>query len=155
MILHWKKSPETDDWAVFSEEGLQPFEADKEQPNCVYLIWSGSEKKMVYVGSGRVERLWDHLNPSDPAYRRIHKYEELRATYALIGEKDMLGAEHYLTQVYEPLETERTPDECFVGVSLPNNIGVSYHSDRVGGISNKARAMRSLCDHMKDKLENR
>ena len=154
MILHWKKSPETDDWAVFSEEGLQPFEADNEQPNCVYLIWSDSERKMVYVGSGRVERLWDHLNPSDPAYDRIHRHVNLKATYALIDEKDMLGAEHYLAQVYEPSATERTPDEEFVEVSLPN-IDVSYHSDRAKETTNNVRAMRSLCDHMKDKLENR
>ena len=153
--LDWKKSPATGDWADFNKDALQPFEGDREQPNCVYLIWSASERKMVYVGSGEVDRLWDHLNPGDPAYARIHEHEDLKATYALIDAKDMLGAEHYLAQVYDPSATERTPKEVFVEVSLPDNIGVSYHSDRAKETTNNARAMRSLCDYVKDELGNR
>ena len=110
---------------------------------------------MVYVGSGEVDRLWDHLNPGDPAYARIHEHEDLKATYALIDVKDMLGAEHYLAQVYEPSAVKASPAEDFVEVSLPDNIGVSYHSDRAKETTNNVRAMRSLCDCVKDKQGNR
>lgn len=153
MILDWKKSPATKDWAVYDKEALQPFEEDREL-KCVYLIWSESERQMVYVGSGDVDRLWEHLNPSDPAYKRIHAHENLKATYALIDEKNMLGAESYLAQVYEPSAVEASPEESFVEVSLPNNIGVSYDSSRATETSNSVRAMRSLLNCMKDKKGN-
>lgn len=152
MALEWKKSPVTGDWADYNKEALQPFEDDKEE-KCVYLIWSESERKMIYVGSGNVDRLWDHLTPSDPAYEAIHDHSNLKATYALIDEKYMLGAENYLAQVYTPLATERSPKEPFVEVNMPT-IDVHYHSDRLGGISDSARAMRSSIDCVNDKIEN-
>lgn len=149
MTLDWKKSPATDDWAVYDEEALQPFEEDREQ-KCVYLIWSESERRMVYVGSGDVDRLWDHLNPSDPAYERIHVHENLKVTYALIDEKYMLGAENYLAQVYRPSAVEASPQDEFVEVSLPDNIGVCYDSARAKETSNRVRATRSLLDCVED-----
>lgn len=153
MTLDWRKSTATGEWAVYDKEALLPFEEDRGQ-KCVYLIWSESERQMVYVGSGDVDRLWDHLNPSDPAYERIHAHENLKATYALIDEKYMLGAENYLAQVYEPSAVEASPKDEFVEVSLPNNIGVSYHSDRAKETSNDVRAMRASLDCMKDWKEN-
>lgn len=151
--LEWKKSTATGDWAVYDKEALQPFEKDRGQ-KCVYLIWSESERQMVYVGSGDVDRLWDHLNQSDPAYDRIHAHKNLKATYALIDEEYMLGAENYLVQVYEPSAVEASPEESFVEVSLPENIGVSYHSDRAKETPNRVRAMRALLDCTKDKIVN-
>lgn len=153
MTLDWRKSTATGDWAVYDKEALLPFEEDRGQ-KCVYLIWSESERQMVYVGSGDVDRLWDHLNPSDPAYERIHAHENLKATYALIDEKYMLGAENYLAQVYRPSAVKASPEEIFVEVSLPDNIGVSYHSARAKETSNRVRAMRALLDCTKDKIVN-
>lgn len=147
--LDWKKSTATGDWAVYDKESLQPFEKDNGQ-KCVYLIWSESERRMVYVGSGDVDRLWDHLNPSDPAYERIHAHENLKATYALIDEKNMLGAENYLAQVYRPSAVEASPQDEFVEVSLPDNIGVCYDSARAKETSNRVRATRSLLDCVED-----
>lgn len=153
MTLDWRRSTATGDWAVYDKEALLPFEEDSGQ-KCVYLIWSESERQMVYVGSGDVDRLWDHLNPSDPAYERIHAHKNLKATYALIDEEYMLGAENYLAQVYEPSAVEASPKERFVEVSLPDNIGVSYHSDRAKETSNGIRATRALLDCTKDKIVN-
>lgn len=149
MTLDWRKSTATGEWAVYDKEALLPFEEDRGQ-KCVYLIWSESERQMVYVGSGDVDRLWDHLNSSDPAYKRIHAHKNLKAAYALIDEKNMLGAENYLAQVYEPLAVEASPEDEFVEVSLPDNIGVFYHSDRAKETSNRVRATRSLLDCVKD-----
>lgn len=153
MTLDWRKSTATGDWAVYDKEALLPFEEDRGQ-KCVYLIWSESERQMVYVGSGDVDRLWDHLNPSDPAYERIHAHENLKATYALIDEEYMLGAENYLAQVYRPSAVKASPEEIFVEVSLPDNIGVCYDSARAKETSNRVRATRSLLDCVKDEKEN-
>lgn len=153
MTLDWRRSTATGDWAVYDKAALLPFEEDRGQ-KCVYLIWSESERRMIYVGSGDVDRLWDHLNPSDPAYKRIHAHKNLKATYALIDEEYMLGAENYLVQVYEPSAVEASPKERFVEVSLPDNIGVSYHSDRAKETSNGIRATRALLDCTKDKIVN-
>lgn len=153
MTLDWRKSTATGDWAVYDKEALLPFEEDRGQ-KCVYLIWSESERQMVYVGSGDVDRLWDHLNPSDPAYERIHAHENLKATYALIDEKYMPGAENYLAQVYRPSAVKASPEEIFVEVSLPDNIGVCYDSARAKETPNRVRAMRALIDCSKDKIEN-
>lgn len=153
MTLDWRKSTATGDWAVYDKEALLPFEEDRGQ-KCVYLIWSESDRQMVYVGSGDVDRLWDHLNPSDPAYERIHAHENLKATYALIDEKYMLGAENYLAQVYRPSAVKASPEEIFVEVSLPDNIGVCYDSARAKETSNRVRATRSLLDCVKDEKEN-
>ena len=153
MTLDWRKSTATGDWAVYDKEALLPFEEDRGQ-KCVYLIWSESERQMVYVGSGDVDRLWDHLNPSDPAYERIHAHENLKATYALIDEKYMLGAENYLAQVYRPSAVKASPEEIFMEVSLPDNIGVCYDSARAKETSNRVRATRSLLDCVKDEKEN-
>ena len=153
--IDWKKPSETENWADFNEDGLRPFEGDKEQECCVYLIWSECERRMVYVGSGKVDRLWDHLNPSDPAYERIHAYTNLKATYALIDGKYMHGAEHYLYQVYKPLAVKASPQDNFVEVSLPDNIDVSYRSDIAKETTDGTRAMRSLFDTIKDQMKNR
>lgn len=153
MTLDWRKSTATGDWAVYDKEALLPFEEDRGQ-KCVYLIWSESERQMVYVGSGDVDRLWDHLNPSDPAYERIHAHENLKATYALIDEKYMLGAENYLAQVYRPSAVKASPEEIFMEVSLPDNIGVCYDSARAKETSHRVRATRSLLDCVKDEKEN-
>ena len=55
MHVNWKKT-NGDNWADFSEEGLRQFEDDRNRSNCIYLIWSETERKMIYVGSGEVER---------------------------------------------------------------------------------------------------
>ena len=122
----WKKT-EDDNWADFSEEGLRQFEGDKDRPYCVYLIWSETESRMVYVGSGEVERLWDHLRPNGPSYRAIHSHKNLKATYALINDNDILGAEGFLALGYEPLEGNRHPREM-VKVGNPDN-GIPFRTE--------------------------
>lgn len=147
MIVDWIQLPD-ENWADFTEEGLQPFEEDREK-KCVYLIWSVNENRMIYVGSGDVERLWDHLKENE-----ITDYKGVKFTYALIKNKDdYQGAENYLAQVYGPLVGERYPQDNFKEVNLPN-IGVDYRSDRVGGTSNDAKAIRSMCNYIKNKKKN-
>lgn len=152
MRVDWKRVPNCNGWADFTEEGLQPFEVDKER-KCIYLIWSEERRQMVYVGSGDVSRLWDHLNPHDPNYENITSYGGLKATYAIVNdENQMLGAENYLAQVYDPLVGERHPQDQFEEVNLPS-IDVSYHCDRVSGISDGGRNMRSLMDTLEARLQ--
>ena len=125
LRLDWKKT-DRNEWADYTPEGLASFEGDKKR-NCVYLIWSEPENRMVYVGSGEVDRLWDHLRESDPQYENIHRHVGLKATYALTDAKDMRGAEGFLALGYKPAEGDRHPRE-FVKVEHPDN-GVPFCSE--------------------------
>ena len=125
LQLNWER-PTCNEWADYTPEGLASFEGDKKR-NCVYLIWSEPENRMVYVGSGEVERLWDHLCESDPQYRNIHSHPGLKATYALVDARQMRGAEGFLALGYHPAEGDRHPRE-FVKVTRPQN-GVPFYSE--------------------------
>lgn len=118
LLLNWKQTARNE-WADYTEECLEQFREDR-RLLCVYLIWSVPENRMVYVGSGEVDRLWDHLHESDPQYGNIHRHSGLKATYALISGPDMRGAEGFLALGYEPAEGDKHPRE-FVKVTRPKN----------------------------------
>lgn len=118
LQLNWKQTARNE-WADYTEGCLEEFREDKPLL-CVYLIWSEPENRMVYVGSGEVDRLWDHLRESDPQYENIHRHSGLKATYALISAPDMRGAEGFLALGYRPAEGDKHPRE-FVKVTRPQN----------------------------------
>ena len=123
--MNWKQTARNE-WADYTEGCLEEFREDKPLL-CVYLIWSVPENRMVYVGSGEVERLWDHLRENDPQYRNIHSHPGLKATYALVDARQMRGAEGFLALGYHPAERDRHPRE-FVKVTRPQN-GVPFYSE--------------------------
>ena len=75
------------------------------------MIWRDNDGTVVYVGSGDIDRLWDHSKE----YRIIkysNKYSNLMANYAIIGGNDSdiwRGIERYLADKYQPLEGDRYP----------------------------------------------
>lgn len=87
--------------------------------NGVYIIWSQQNGRVIYVGSGDIDRLWRHLNK-----RQITQYSKLAANYAVIpgNNSDIWrGIERYLADVYNPLVGERYPaDVDSIEVNVPD-----------------------------------
>lgn len=71
----------------------------------VYMIWYETKDNhihMVYVGSGSISRLWDHLNEN-----WFTKYPNLKANYAIMDLWE--EAEKYLAKELKPLEGKKYP----------------------------------------------
>lgn len=101
----------------YDKETLDLYSEDRNRKG-VYMIWRNNDGTVVYVGSGDIDRLWDHLNEY-----RIIKYPNLMANYAIIGGNDSdiwRGIERYLADKYKPLEGDRYPaDVDPIEVNVP------------------------------------
>ena len=131
MHVNWKQTA-GNGWPDYTEDGLASVDR-RDERNCVYLIWSESEEKMVYVGSGYVNRLWDHWDRKSPQDEKIFRYGRLKYTYAthvLNGEtegpaltkKQIRGAEGFLSAIYGYLVGGRHPVACVKVVPPENHI---------------------------------
>ena len=85
----------------------------------VYIIWVHNGP-VVYVGSGDIDRLWDHLDES-----WIPNYQNLVANYAIINGNDpdiWRGIERYLAEELSPKEGKEHPEDVdTINVNLPDN----------------------------------
>ena len=140
MRVDWIQLPD-ENWADFTEEGLLPFEEDREK-ECVYLIWSTLCDRMLYVGSGDVSRLFDHLNREDDSvyqFMQEHPQERLKFTFAYvkegginITEDEARGIEAFLSYVYCPCLVKRVPGNDVIKVNYPNN-GIRKPNEATAG----------------------
>ena len=97
MNITWKESY----GFSYDKETLNRYSEDRNRKG-VYMIWRHSNGKVIYVGSGDIDRLWDHLNENWPS-----QYSDLVANYAII--EYWRGIERYLADKYRPLIGDRYP----------------------------------------------
>ncbi len=114
MRITWKESK----GFTYNEVFLNAFYKNDRYEKGVYIIWESDNGTVIYVGSGDIDRLWDHLKEY-----RITQYQNLMANYAIIGGNDSdiwRGIERYLADKYQPLEGDRYPaDVDPIEVNVP------------------------------------
>ena len=108
MNITWKESY----GFSYDKETLKKYSEDKKRKG-VYIIWRHSDRKIIYVGSGDISRLWDHLDEDWPS-----KYSNLVANYAII--EYWRGIERFLAETCKPIEGKKHPtDVAPIPVNTP------------------------------------
>lgn len=127
---------QNDQWIDFCKLNVQDpwFKRNDTEKTGVYLIWSDTENRMVYVGSGNIlTRLQDHLNE-----QTITQHPGLKVTFAEIADvHEMQGAENYLAYVY------RMPTDA--GRKYPNVTPTEVNLPSIGLATNPPCPPASLC----------
>ena len=77
----------------------------------VYVIWytSPGTAKVIKLGSGNIaERLKDHRQNQD--ITKYSSYGQLKVSWIILDESELLGVEKYLSRAYSPIVGDRYPE---------------------------------------------
>ncbi len=105
----WVKNTQNNDWFDFLRLNFDAVYFIRKRG--VYVIWYASPgiAKVIRIGSGNIsERLKEHRQ--NPDITKYASYGQLKVSWVILNDSELLGVEKYLARVYSPLIGDRYPE---------------------------------------------